>query len=506
MTTFYKNNTYENKTIKFCVFAGRKNNLEILHKYIILLLKENIIHEYHIFDFTRNINDKSYLYNSYQSLNHQFNNKIFIYNYEKQHNHTNQTDWSPFYKTISQPSFYHHSIIIKCDDDILFIDINGLKNAIQQRIDDKKSFLIHSNCINNNISSFYQKHNFPSLTEKLNVYPTGGICGPIFENPIFAYIMQYQFLNDILKNLNLLHSYYLQDIYINTRISINFILLNGDDCKYFKNTSINDEYELSSYFPEKLLRPNKILGNFITCHYSYSLQEKVMMKKNDILKLYHSLSLVYIKGFKELNYEYKNESMNKVRINRLSKNKFYTKHYNKDKYSIFNDENEKNNYLSMNYEDNQIKISENRKNRCYFNIKFIENDKIIISLGIYNLNIYNLNHNYDFKNRNIFTKFFNKTDENIIQLIPKNNYYYFMFIKHQLYININHENDTIILEKEGKTLWNFKKHNSKKIYISRFSKNKKFYYKNLQNDEIYTNFYLGWSYENILQIIPRNKK
>jgi len=160
----------------------------------------------------------------------------------------------------------------------------------------------------------------------------------------------------------------------------------------------------------------------------------------------------------------------------------------------------------MDYEDNQIKISENRKNTCYFNIQFIENDKIMIRLGIYYLNIYNLNHNYDFKNRNIFTKFFNQIDENRIQLIPKNGFYYFMFVKHQLYININPENNSILLEKEGKTLWNIKKHNSNNnIYGSRFSKNKKFYYKNLKNDEIYTNFYLGWSFENILEIITKKE-
>lgn len=502
----FNTNINQYPIVKFCIFAGRKKNLEILHSYIKLLLQQEIIHEYHIFDFTRNSSDKSYLFQSYQLLSSQFNNQIFIHNHESNQNlNQNQTNWSPFYSIISQHSFYNNSIIIKCDDDILFIDINGLKNAIQERIKDKKSFLIHSNCINNNISSFYQQHKFPSLTEKLNIYPTGGICGPIFENPILAYIMQYQFLNDVLKNLDLLYTYYLQDIYINTRISINFILLNGEDCKYFKNTSLNDEYELSSYYPEKLLRPNKILGNFITCHYSYSLQEKVMMKKNDILKLYHSLSLKYIERFKELKYEYKNESMNKVKINRLSKNKFYTKHYNKDKYSIFNDENKKK-YLIMDYEDNQIKISENRKNTCYFNIQFIENDKIMIRLGIYYLNIYNLNHNYDFKNRNIFTKFFNQIDENRIQLIPKNGFYYFMFVKHQLYININPENNSILLEKEGKTLWNIKKHTSNKnIYVSRFSKNKKFYYKNLKNDEIYTNFYLGWSFENILEIITKKE-
>ena len=59
---------YKNKKkikVKFCVFAGRKSNLEILHEYIKILLNENIIQEYHIFDFTRNKIDKEYLYQSF---------------------------------------------------------------------------------------------------------------------------------------------------------------------------------------------------------------------------------------------------------------------------------------------------------------------------------------------------------------------------------------------------------------------------------------------------------
>ena len=145
-----------------------------------------------------------------------------------------------------------------------------------------KSFLIHSNCINNNICFGNIVMKFKSIRNKLDIYPKGGILGPIFENPIYAYIMQYQFLHDCMNKIENIYEYYLKDIYINTRISINFILLNGEDCKYLKNTKYDDEYELSSYYPEKLCRPNKIIGNFITCHYSYSMQENILSRKKEL--------------------------------------------------------------------------------------------------------------------------------------------------------------------------------------------------------------------------------
>ena len=74
-----------------------------------------------------------------------------------------------------------------------------------------------------------------------------------------------------------------------------------------------------------------------------------------------------------------------------------------------------------------------------------------------------------------------------------------MFEKSKLYININ--NNLIDLNKEKKTLWNLKRYyNNDKIYVTRYKKDKKFYYKNLSNNEKYTNFYLGWGCENIINL------
>ena len=98
-----KNYINTKNTIKFCVFAGRKSNIQILHKYIEILLNENIINEYHIFDFTRNLKDKENLLSEYIRLNKIYINRIFIYNYDQDLNiENNQFDWSPFYKKISR--------------------------------------------------------------------------------------------------------------------------------------------------------------------------------------------------------------------------------------------------------------------------------------------------------------------------------------------------------------------------------------------------------------------
>ena len=111
-----------------------------------------------------------------------------------------KTDWSPFYKHLYENT-NENDVIIKCDDDILFIDIYSLKNAINDRINDKKSFLIHSNCINNGVCTYYQQNIYPKIKDKLNIYPTGGIMGIIFEKPEIAYAIHNQFTNDLFNNL-----------------------------------------------------------------------------------------------------------------------------------------------------------------------------------------------------------------------------------------------------------------------------------------------------------------
>ena len=53
---------------------------------------------------------------------------------------------------------------------------------------------------------------------------------------------------------------------------------------------------------------------------------------------------------------------------------------------------------------------------------------------------------------------------------------------------------------EKKYSWVFEKYDNQEKYIQmeRFELNKKFYYKNINTNQIITNFYMGWGNENIL--------
>ena len=472
-------------TVKFCVFLGREKNIRILHSYIEFGLKNNIFDEYHMYDFSRNINDHYFIMQEYQRLNVQYFNRIFLHNYDENKNINIKTDWSPFYKNISQCN--DKDIIIKCDDDILFIDMFSLKNTINDRINDKISFLIHSNCINNGVCAYYQKDIHDKLRNSLNKYPTGGILGILFEKPEIAFSLHNNFCSNLLLNIDNLNNYIINDIYINSRISINFILINGSDAKYLKDVTYDDEYLLSSFIPEKLCRPNKIKGDLITSHLSYSFQEKIILNKDYILNDYKKIMEKFIIIDKPIIKKYNMNEKLYIPIHHIKNGIYKIKNWlTSNHYYIKNADSGK--YLYIEYENDEITTSDNKS---IFEIIVKNNNLIEIKLGIYYLTRYNAIGK--FTNEKLLFKYI--WDEKGREILKENidNSFYLKFTKYNYYLNdVSSQNKL--------TKWIFEKVNYEDefIYAERIIKNDKIYYKNIKNNEIYTNFYKGWGQENVI--------
>jgi hypothetical protein len=489
--------------VKFCVFLGRKKNMVILHSYIQLALDYNIINEYHMYNFSRNLDDHDFIYSEFNRLSNIYNSRIFIHNHYESKELLNKprirTDWGPFYKKISEDSG-KNDIIIKCDDDILFIDIYSLKNAIEDRINDKISFLIHSNCINNGVCAYYQQDIFSKIKEQLNNYPKGGILGILFDKPEIAYAMHNQFCSDILVTFDNLNKYVIDDIYINTRISINFILIRGEDAKYFKNVTFDDEYELSSLIPEDLLRPNKIKGDLLTAHHSYSFQEKVIFNRDTIFNNYKKIVDLYLLNNKNFINKYNKTLKNNLVPSIYKKLKDNSIIYSvknwitKNSYYIKNIDNGK--YIYINYDNDEARLCD--KNKTLFEINFKNNNIVEIKLGIYYLTRYNCKGK--FRNENLLIKCLKDGGERDIlkENIDKDGSFFIKFLRYKTYLCIN--NDCLDNSISGVNRWIFEKADNSEeyIHVMKFTKNKKIYYKNIQNDEIFTNYYLGWGYEGIL--------
>lgn len=501
------NNLYNsNYKTKFCVFLGRKPNVEILHKYIEVALINNIITEYHMFNFTRSQSDHIFINEEFKRLSQKYNNqnnKIFIYNNEyKEIKIKQQPDWSPFYKEVSKWSDEPNSIIVKCDDDILFIDIYALKEALDDRWNDKQSFLIHSNCINNGVCAYYLKDKFSKLTPELLIYPQDGLLGPLFVKPELAYAMHVNFITNTRENNGNTSYFHIDNQYIASRISINFIMLRSEDLKYLKDVSTNDEYELSSLIPEQLLRLNKINGKIITSHLSYQLQDKYILQTNSIRYLYSLLYDIYSNNVTSSSSNIKNPItitpkliLKETILNWINKNHIYIKHELTHQYIYYD------------YNTFELKLSSTIKTPFEYN-----NNKI--TLGIYYFSKNNIRGN--FKCEQTLIKNMRNPDETLIEIENMK----IKFIKHNEYLSINTNlNQLITIQQITNPKSNQENNNNNWIIeypfndpnydaIIPFTRElritngiKKIFYKNTNTGEEYCNIHSSWSLPSSLYIL-----
>jgi hypothetical protein len=476
----------------FSVFAGREEYLSILHYYIIQCLDLNYIDEYHIMNFTRNMKDYEYVMKSYDILKVKYPNRIFIHCNEItkeriQKKVKNPPMWPYYYeslgKTIPDQQMKEY-VMIKCDDDILFFDIHQFHLATFQRYFNKQPFLMHANCINNGVCSYFQRESFPKIKDKLT-YPKGGICGPIFQTPQLGYIMQYDFLKSILQDPTHLSNFHLtKNEFVTTRISINFCFFHSEDISFLNSVSIQDEYDVSSRIPEDLLRPTLILSNFISCHHSYTLQERIFKSLPSLLPLYKQLTLI----------QFPISTFQSISLSTLS---FY----------------QKDNLYEINGEEGyEVKIEDGR----YLGVqdgKFILTNQRTelfewngneLCYQIYPITRYNTGEN-EIKNEMLYSKCLVDVKEKEMEYKDG----YMKLMKWNEYMN---EKDGLVyFSKEKNRKWFIEKIDGKKEsewvkrekidgkkeseWVKREKKDGKWIYQNVQNGKEYKNEYAGWRME-----------
>lgn len=141
---FKKNN--QGKKI-FSVFSGRERYMNILSIYIDKLLKMKLIDEVHIWDFTQTPNDRLYIQDLCKKQKH-FLKKPVVDN------------WRGYYKYYSE-NLNDNDILIKCDDDIVYIDVNTFNDYLSSI---KNGSFYYPNIVNNDVCAYYQqKYNVHNL-------------------------------------------------------------------------------------------------------------------------------------------------------------------------------------------------------------------------------------------------------------------------------------------------------------------------------------------------------
>jgi hypothetical protein len=119
-------------------------------------------------------------------------------------------------------------------------------------------------------------------------------------------------------------------------------------------------------------------------------------------------------------------------------------------------------------------------------------------LGIYYISKYNIRGN--FKNEQVLIKNMLLENEKFIILEKEiDNLFYIKFSKTNEYISIIKNLNYLTITNKKIDKWFIEKPEKKEniISVTREKKYNKFFYKNIETNEEYSNIYSGWGYENI---------
>jgi hypothetical protein len=297
------------KVIIFC-FAGREKYLSIQLQYILQILKKWYNIEYHLWDFSRNIEDHKYLIEI--SSKHK---QIVYFDKFYQGDNTNITcvkqvgrhctcvkcrvgQWTEPYKHYAS-SVYKDAIFIKIDDDVVSFPYRELKKYILI-IQKNPKFIVSANVINNGICAFYNNELKPIVIKKKISEKMYTLTDWFYfcTNVDFFRICHEFFLSreQQKEETDLIKPDLLSQVPPHTKFSINTIGFMHNIMKEIaakldeSDISCNDEATISYSFPF-------LIYNGFTCvHFHFSDQRTQIddSVENELLKQYNNVAKKYI--------------------------------------------------------------------------------------------------------------------------------------------------------------------------------------------------------------------
>ncbi len=162
------------------------------------------------------------------------------------------------------------ALFLKCDDDIVYVDLDGLSGFIDYRRKNPNYFLISANVVNNGVCAYFQQVS-GALPLSLGHFerPPGGFGGTLWTDPNKANNLHDFFLAAAKKEFPLPSKV----VDWQERQSINFIAWLGSDLQHMALARGDDEKMLSVDLPAFLDRPTAIYSDFTVSHLSFGPQE-----------------------------------------------------------------------------------------------------------------------------------------------------------------------------------------------------------------------------------------
>ncbi len=214
---------------------------------------------------------------------------------------TCEKSWKNYYQHYHDVQF-SEDILLKCDDDIVFMDIERLPSYLQF-IQDHDYDLVFANTINNGVSAYYQQHAFQLIPLTIPLeYPEGGLCGTLWDQGEKANALHDYFLDHVSSFLT---KEYPLELPIDTRFSINFFGYKGKHWHKIKDCYVDDEYNLTVEYVKQGFK-NVLYPAFYVSHLSFQRQNETGIHLDRLRTRYDLLAKQMLPS-SECSHEYSHE-------------------------------------------------------------------------------------------------------------------------------------------------------------------------------------------------------
>lgn len=265
------------KVIVTC-FAGRESCMSILLAYVRRLLDEGHIDEFHAWDYTRQAEDGAWLARTISQCDGNM----------KLHAVRDKTTWVEYYKHYTKKAF-RDCVIIKLDDDIVFIDVDTFQDFIREREQHPEYLLLFPAIWNNEMINFYMQQRGMMPKEcvgKMNGEKNGS--GALWKSgrqaeAVHRYLCQH--LEEVKRNGDRGHV----SVPPTDRVSINYFAILGEDLDVFQQCWMDDELWLTQRLPKQCKRSNGIYFGHAVSHLSFCGQVESGFDAETVLGWYRDI-------------------------------------------------------------------------------------------------------------------------------------------------------------------------------------------------------------------------
>ena len=274
----------KNHKVIATTFAGRQDRMSISIQYIIKAIEKGIVDEYHIWDFTKTESDKAWL-QTVPQLNDKI--KLFTNHYYEYGEYRQDLHWYPYYSHYTLDNYTEETVVIKMDDDIVYMDLDGLERFVTFRIDNPQYFLVYGNVVNNGASTGLQQQ-YGAIPKDIcppDGFPYETYCGILWHSGELAKNLHLYFIDNMEK---FKHEGFFE-VPIGDRVSINFISFLGKDFHLTKTCFCDDERKLSLEMPQIIERGNVIFYPMLAAHLSFYSQEHTGVDPKMLIEKYENI-------------------------------------------------------------------------------------------------------------------------------------------------------------------------------------------------------------------------